>query len=151
MNGADQQFTEGLRRAALTLHALTAEDRDWLLRQLPPAHGQALEPLLEELKVLGIPQDQSLVQAALRSRRTMAEPDLAQAQALYQALSHEDPVLQGQLLSLLAAEQRSAVLACWPAEVLRPTPLAMPSSWSPALQEALLQAWINTPEQELGA
>ena len=151
MISADLQLTEGLRRAALTLHALAAEDRDWLLRHLPADQGQALEPLLDELRTLGIPQDRSLVQTALGGLQAAEPVDRAQAQALARALAQEAPGLQSPLLSLLPAEQRAALLACWPAEVLRPTPVATPSSWSPALQEALRQAWNEQAAQERGA
>ncbi len=141
--------SEGLRRAALTLHALAPEDRDWLLQQLPAAHAQALAPLLEELQMLGIPVDRGLVQAALASAAPVTTALVpARAQALCQALLHEAPALQSQLLSLLPPEHAAAVLAAWPADILRPTPAALPASWSPALREALYQAWTAPAGQE---
>ena len=51
-----------LRSAALTLHGLASEDRDWLLGRLSETHRALLLPLLEELRSLGIPGDPQLVQ-----------------------------------------------------------------------------------------
>lgn len=45
-----------LRCAALSLHALHAADRDWILASLPSAAGDRLRLLLRELQDLGIPQ-----------------------------------------------------------------------------------------------
>ncbi len=135
--------SEGLRHAALALHALAPQDKAWLLQQLPDPQVRALAPLLEELQALGIPKDRALVQLALAGSRPLAaalEPE--HALALCRSLLQETPALQSQLLSLLAAEQRTAVLAAWPADTLRPTPASLPPSWSPALQDALRQALL---------
>ena len=45
------------RQAALCLHGLASEDRQWLLSRLPDAHRAALRDLLAELESLGIPAD----------------------------------------------------------------------------------------------
>lgn len=50
-----------LRQCALRLHALGAEDREWILAQLTDDLRNSLEPLLEELERLGFCVDQSVL------------------------------------------------------------------------------------------
>lgn len=50
------------RRAALTLHALGAADRAWLLAQLPRPQRERLQGMLQELETLGIPASHDLLQ-----------------------------------------------------------------------------------------
>lgn len=45
------------RRAALLLHAMTSDDRTWVLKSLPDAARQTLIPLLRELEALGLECD----------------------------------------------------------------------------------------------
>jgi hypothetical protein len=45
------------RQAALCLHGLGLDDRQWLLSRLPERHRAALHALLDELESLGIPGD----------------------------------------------------------------------------------------------
>jgi hypothetical protein len=59
----------GLRRTALTLHAMAPRDRDWLLSQLAPDQRAAVRQLLDELNSLGILADPALLQEALRQHR----------------------------------------------------------------------------------
>jgi hypothetical protein len=127
----------GRRRAALTLHALAAPDRDWLLAQLPADDRAALERLLGELSELGIPAESAVISAALAD----APPAAALGAPHAQVLAREAETLRGPLLSLLAADQREAVLAHWPLALeARPAPAA-PSAWTPRLQDALRQSW----------
>ncbi|USX18343.1 hypothetical protein NHH82_21030 [Oxalobacteraceae bacterium OTU3REALA1] len=88
----------GRRQAALTLHAMTAADRRWLLSQLEAAQRAPLETLLAELAELGIPADPALLQQALRDGGTPAgvhgAPDADAERALRQA----DPARLAQLL-----------------------------------------------------
>lgn len=49
------------RRYALTLHALSAVDRDWILGRLSPAARKRLLPLMDELKGLGLRIDRNLL------------------------------------------------------------------------------------------
>lgn len=49
------------RRYALTLHALSAVDREWILGRLSPAARQRLLPLMDELKGLGLRIDRDLL------------------------------------------------------------------------------------------
>lgn len=119
------------RRAALTLHALPAPDREWVLRQLDPHHRQVLNSHLQELEALGIVADARLVSDALRSvaspsvipqwRRSLA---CQSADAVHACLQAEPPALiarvlaggpwvwESGLLERLSPEQRARVEAC---------------------------------------
>lgn len=135
----------GRRRAALTLHALAAADREWLLEQLPHQDRLALRGLLAELRELGIPADGDVIRAALAEAGPHA--DVANAQALAQVLSREAASWRGALLSLLPAAQQEAVLSQWPDELeAGPAALAKPA-WTPKLQEALLKSWQRLAEE----
>ena len=133
------EVSAGRRRAALTLHALAASDREWLLEQLPPAERATLRGLLAELQELGIPADAEVIRSALAEAAPAV--DTANTQALALVLSREAASFRGLLLSLLPAAQREAVLAQWPHELeARPLPAA-PPAWTPKLQDALLKSW----------
>jgi hypothetical protein len=58
----------GLRQAALVLHGLAQDDRDWLLAQLPEASAEDIRPLLVELQALGVPGDPELIRVALQRK-----------------------------------------------------------------------------------
>jgi hypothetical protein len=134
----------GRRRAALTLHALAAQDREWLLDQLPATDRTALNSLLAELQELGIPADADVIRSALAEAAPVI--DSPNAQALAQVLAREGESFRGVLLSLLPAAQRDAVQTHWPRDPeARPVAVAKPA-WTPRLQEALLASW-----QELAA
>lgn len=129
----------GRRRAALTLHALAAQDREWLLEQLPAADRTVLGGLLAELQELGIAADADVIRSALAEAAPVV--DSSKAQALAQVLGREGESLRSVLLSLLPAAQRDAVLAHWPHDLeARPVASAKPA-WTPRLQEALLASW----------
>jgi hypothetical protein len=49
------------RRAALSLHSLGENDRDWIISQLPKDKGRALQVLVNELDDLGFPQNAALL------------------------------------------------------------------------------------------
>lgn len=53
------------RKAALVFHALSAEDRAWILANLPSEQGRRLQSLAKELETLGIPSDPGLVQEVI--------------------------------------------------------------------------------------
>ncbi|MGC7406526.1 hypothetical protein ACPWR0_23275 [Pandoraea pneumonica] len=61
-------MSEALRHAALTLHAMHPDDRQWALHALDGQQRDALMPLLDELRELGIPQDPTLLSS-------LSEPD----------------------------------------------------------------------------
>jgi hypothetical protein len=140
------EVSAGRRRAALTLHALAASDREWLLEQLPASDSSALRGLLAELQELGIPADAEVIRSALAEAAPAV--DRANAQALAQVLAREAESFRGVLLSLLPAEQRGAVLAQWPdALQAPPAPVAKPA-WTPRLQEAVLKSWQTLAEAQ---
>jgi CHAD domain-containing protein len=135
----------GQRRAALTLHALAAPDREWLLEQLPATDRTALRGLLAELRELGIPADADVIRSALAE--AAPQVDASNAPALAAVLAREAESFRGVLLSLLRAEQRDAVLARWPDELQAlPAPVAKPA-WTPKLQDALLRSWQTLAEE----
>jgi hypothetical protein len=112
MPGADA----AMRRCALTLHAIGAHDREWLLTKLPADRGDELERLVEELQSLGIPADPCLAREALKHDRrprapvTGAEaPHTAQAAQLAQVLQQEQPAVIAHILAL-RVESADAVL-----------------------------------------
>lgn len=61
-------MSEALRHAALTLHAMHPDDRQWALHALDGQQRDSLMPLLDELRELGIPQDPTLLSS-------LSEPD----------------------------------------------------------------------------
>lgn len=133
------EVSAGRRRAALTLHALSIQDREWLLEQLPAADRSSLRGLLAELRELGIPAEPEVIRSALSDTApTAGSPSAA---ALAKVLARETESLRGSLLSLLTAAQRESVLTQWAHELeARPEPVAQPA-WPPRLQVALLHSW----------
>lgn len=135
------ETSAGLRRAALTLHALDQADRAWLLERLPAQSREVLGELLGELRELRIPRDDEVIRAALSEAPLDASLGSADAKALCLVLADESPVLQSLLLATLAEPQRSAVLQHWPHELLpRPSPVALPA-WTRALRGAVMDSW----------
>lgn len=102
-----------LRRAALTLYALSDVDRKWVLQRLTSEQREALTPLLDDLLHLGIPTDPEIVQTVLRDAqdRPSADPD-----DRVQALWHSD---ENRIVALLRPEPdefvaRLLALRDWP-------------------------------------
>jgi hypothetical protein len=62
--------TPGIRRAALLLHAMGAEDSRWVMARLADEQRQVLQALLEELTQLGIPAQPELIDEALGTDKT---------------------------------------------------------------------------------
>lgn len=109
-----------LRRSALTLHALAAHDRGWLLAKLPASQRDELERLLAELRALGIPAEPRFARKALEHDRLPAIEtapataqagrtggvdalDSVQAGALAQLLQHEPATLIAYVVGLRGA------------------------------------------------
>ncbi|MDB5874615.1 MAG: hypothetical protein JWQ07_4057 [Ramlibacter sp.] len=71
MSGRDQFIASSdehaLRRCALTLHALAADDKSWMMAKLSPLHRPEVERLLQELQALGIAPDRDVVRQALNT------------------------------------------------------------------------------------
>jgi hypothetical protein len=108
------------RRAALLLHTVSAADRSWLLAQLSPAERGALEPLLAELRELGIPADRDMLDelgdvssAAPVPLATPAPRGLfaADGRIVAQVLAAEPVDLVARLLACKAWPWREAVLS----------------------------------------
>jgi hypothetical protein len=70
---------EPQRRAALTLHALDADDRHWVLARLPEGQRALMSGLLAELRALRIPSDRRLLDHALETRGASAAGPGAEA------------------------------------------------------------------------
>ena len=100
-----------LRRAALTLHAMAEPDRDWVLSGLDAGQRDILQPLLAELRSLGIPEGaglEPLPDAAQPAGSPATRPpddwlrtlDGQGVTALAQVLSSEPPQVAQTLLAL---------------------------------------------------
>lgn len=101
----------GYRRAALALHGLGPQDRNWILDALPGPDKAALQACLKELKELGFAPD-ALSLAELAHDAPAALPRVppnaaarlraADGAALFALLEHEPNGLIGQLLAIEA-------------------------------------------------
>jgi hypothetical protein len=139
------------RKAALFLHTLPRNDRDWMLDHLAPQDRSELEALLAELATLGIPPDRGLLDeiiapmgevrpfpAPAPSASTAERRDApAAARPALEELSGADPKA---LAALLRDEPAGLVVALldvreWP--------------WAGALLEALGTARRRDVEAEL--
>lgn len=100
---------DGLRHTALALHAMTAVDRAWMLGQLPEHARVQLRALLDELAVLGLPRDRTLLAPSTTTMVTATSSTHAPKPAT-------DPT-QGQLIAQVAALSPDAMV-----EVLRLEP-----------------------------
>lgn len=146
MNGLQTGSTPA-RRAALTAHALASEDQAWLMEALAPAHRAMLQPLLDDLKALGIPTDASPAQATagippLQRRRSSA-PGRAEPGRVP---PHTDALVHWLSLEPAALAHRILGLQAWPgaAEVRRRLGIA---SDGPLPAAPALDAWLRTEVQ----
>lgn len=62
-------MTVSLRKLAIRLACIHAEDRQWILEQLPPAERQQLDELLQEVSLLGLAADPSIVDSVMQESR----------------------------------------------------------------------------------
>ncbi len=108
------------RRAALTLHALPAADREWVIRRLDPGQQQLVDEHLRELQALGVVADQRLVQ-----------------QALAWAASHEPASSWRGTLIACDAASIQALLWSEPASLIARVLAQGPWPWEEALLAAL--------------
>lgn len=131
------------RLAALTLHALAEDDRQWILGQVSPAQRQALQALLLELESLGIPKDRSLVEAALVPAVENVLPMQAGGslcvppQRMAEWLQGEPGAIVARCLSLVDAGARAEVLRLLPDELRASVGAAPAMAPAPALTAAL--------------
>lgn len=112
---------EAVQRAALALHGLAGVDRDWVLQGLPAEQQRTLQPLLAELRELGIPHDATLLEELLREPEQGATPqapphpldalDAAELEALARILEDEPPRLVAVLLATREWPWRQRLLA----------------------------------------
>jgi hypothetical protein len=128
-----------LRRAALAVHAMTPEDREWLLRELPLPQRAQLRPLLSELSEIGIPRDLELLQDAALS-------PMAEAGSESMALSARSTRSLARWLRLHPAQVTARLLATspgWREDLLH----ALPRSTRASL-ESLAAGLPPAPELE---
>jgi hypothetical protein len=110
----------GYRQAALTLHGLRAEDRRWLLAELPEAQRASLQALLGELDELGfepgLVDDAANHLPALRRQSARQRVAAASVDQLAPLLAAEPAFLVAHLLRMERWPWRDSVLARLPAE-----------------------------------
>lgn len=124
------------RKAALLLHALAPADRQQMLLALAEPERAQLQGLLDELRSLGIPADQDLLQPLLAPEPAIAAPEAA---ALAQLLQHEPPALVARLLAMDGWPGREPLRAALPVAIA--PAVGRPA---PALDEALVDAVAHT-------
>jgi hypothetical protein len=103
------------RRAALVLHGLPPDDREWMLAQLPGHQAEALRALLHELHGLGVPADAHLMRDALARSLHDDAPNvacLARASAgqMHALLRNEPDLLVAAVVSASQWPWRAALL-----------------------------------------
>jgi len=118
-------MSDGLRRAALMLHAMPRADRDWALGSLEPGERTRIEPLLAEIEALGLEPDPSLIEAALIDPRVgpgaapvsvaqddASPPRIADADAgeIALVLEHEAPRTIAVILATFEAARAAEIL-----------------------------------------
>jgi hypothetical protein len=136
------------RRAALTVHALDPEDRAWMLAQLQPQQRAAIEPLLEELRDLGIRperraleqiQDETASLATAGGRLTRL--DRKEIRQLARVLEQEAPEVARALLTAGEPTWRGTLMKEFaPGFAVRVNRLSPVPVAGPALRDALAVA-----------
>lgn len=129
------------RLAALTLHALAEQDREWVLSQLEPGDREAVNALVRDLVELGIPPDHEFANlavgrvspvdrpTALEKTRERAAPDDVSDRPWHHIASRlraEPELVRGLCLLALEPAERTAVVLHLP-ECSHAA--AMPSWW----------------------
>ncbi|MDQ0086095.1 hypothetical protein J2W35_006476 [Variovorax boronicumulans] len=100
--------SRGARHAALLLHAMSPEDRSWMLEALPASERAGLMPLLAELEALGIERDPALIDDA-----TTGVPSAAMPQQDFAAVAPQPfPVSDEAMLHALDDNQVRELVAC---------------------------------------
>lgn len=146
--------TESLRHAALVLHGMSDEDRDWVLAALPAAERERLLPLLLELQEIGVTRDASVlgqltVRSGRQSRKAAPGPleslDRQSVASLARVLNAEPPQLVACFLGLRDWPWHARLVRLL--DPSRRQPSRRPQL-APALQEALLAAVGRKLESE---
>lgn len=110
--------TQGMRRSALLLHSVGADDQAWLLDRLTDQQQSALRGLLGELEQLGIPRQPELLHEALPVANAASPTPVAPGDALIRRLSalpvdRVDGLLREEPSDVIA---RLLAMAPWPWE-----------------------------------
>ena len=145
------------RHAAVLLHAMSMNDREWIMGRLSEDHRAQLTPMLAELSDLGIPRQQELLlQLQARAAATphaAAAPEesapalpttptarLASANEtqLKASLLQEPPVFIAAVLSGLPAHRRSELMAALAPAKAERVEARLARATAPALAEAAL-------------
>lgn len=95
-------MTEGTRQAALCLHGLCREDRQWLIEQLRTEQQTQLKTLLAELEEIGIPrqfggatstvglkQERDQIESNSKLSNSISYIDAARSEDVYDILERE--------------------------------------------------------------
>lgn len=148
----ETQTPAALKKAALALHALSPADQAWMLARLGLTEQAQLNALLEELQTLGIPQEPAVIEAALQGNKPAQSSSVSPAQdwqgvpvaALAQALADEPAQVMSACLLLLPSELAVSLRPLLPS-ALQPHTERLPAGvvLTPALREALTQAWLQ--------
>lgn len=147
-----------LRKAALCLHSLQDDDRAWLMQRLPVEKRDELSGLLDELKSLGIPGDQSWQQLGLNMNTTelQAAPDdeyeldAFTAQAVWAVLSREPASVIAAVLACRHWSWRQEVAGLY--EKAQRNTLKLPAQLNDRVKQALVSALLSRlREQETGS
>jgi hypothetical protein len=112
--------SRGSRHAALLLHAMSPEDRSWMLEALPASERAGLVPLLAELEALGIERDPALIDDATADASSAAMPEQDFAATALPRL----PVSDEAMLHTLDGGQVRELVAC-----LRAEPVGLITEW----------------------
>ncbi len=143
------------RRAALTLHALDAGDRAWILERIPVPQRVELQSLLDELMTLGIPDDPDLLCGVLAARAPAEcigelPSESFDATAWADTLAHEPMgVVRGCLASLQRLE-RDDVLRRLPVHVQAEVSLPESGDAAPALRTAVARVIARRADSSEG-
>jgi hypothetical protein len=118
--------SRGARHAALLLHAMSPQDRSWMLESLPAAERAGLVPLLAELEALGIERDPGLIDDATAGASSAATPEQDFAAVALQPRSPHPlpPVSDEAMLHALGDSQVRELVAC-----MRTEPVGLIAEW----------------------
>ena len=137
----------GLRKAALVMHGLGEQDRQWLLERLPAHRARELNALLEELGALGFPSDDELIREAAGTpsqSRAAVGPDSgpiarASVEQVHALLKDEPDALIALVISSGPGPWREALLLGFaPSRAKSIRELALSVNTGPQLRAAVL-------------